>query len=94
MDTFDVKIDLQISATNLDDLARVAHPMLLELAEHDANIRTELGEGATPQQVADFYSHNPETVISALVRAMLGHGLVPFNGALTIGANSVSSHKR
>lgn len=93
MDTFDVHVNMQLSTSDIEALARVAHPVLMGLAEHDVNIKTELGPGATPRQVADWYSHNPETVVSAIVRAMIGHGLVPFDSVIQIGANTISSHK-
>src|SRR3954469_11879185 len=42
---------------------------LLALAKSDPNVTTELGPDATPHPVADWYAHNPSTVLSAVVRA-------------------------
>lgn len=87
---FKVDIELEVEA-NIDALQAFAHERLLVIAASDPNARTELGPDATPQQIADWYAHNPSTVVSAVVRAMLEHGVQPLEHVVAIGPNTISS---
>lgn len=60
---------------NIEALQTFAHERLQAIAAADPYVRAELGRDATPQQIADWYAHNPPTVVSAVVRAVLEHDL-------------------
>lgn len=90
MARFKVDTELEVEA-NIEALQAFAHERLLALAASDPNVTTQLGPDATPQQIADWYAHNPSTVVSAVVRAMLEHGLQPLEHVVAIGPNTISS---
>jgi hypothetical protein len=76
---------------DIEQMQQLGHELLRKLIEDSPEFTTELGAGATAQQVADWYAHNPETVASIIVRSMLSHGLGPVSHLLQIGQNSISS---
>lgn len=90
MARFKVDIELEVDV-NIEALPAFAHERLQAIAAADPNVRTELGRDATPQQIADWCAPNPSTVVSAVVRALLEHGLQPLEHVVAIGPNTISS---
>ena len=76
---------------NIEALQAFAPARLLVLPASDPNVTTQLGPNATPEQIADWYAHNPSTVVSAVVSAMLEHGLQPVEHVVAIGPNTITS---
>lgn len=80
----EVEIDVEALQGN-------AHAHLMAIAAGDPTIEAELGPDATPQQIADYYAHNPETVAAATMWAVISHGLTPVAGLVAVGQTAVQA---
>lgn len=82
-------IELEVEA-NIEALQTVAHERLLVLTASDPDVTTPARAGRDSAADRGLVRGQPSTVNSAVVRAMLEHGLQALEHVVAIGPNTIS----